>query len=104
MPLTASLVAQKGPLVPSSDVSFKKMSTGQASYEAGVSTTLNYSVKNISNQLFEVGFTFFFRHLGNLAERDSILPCRFLANVTSLLLKKGSFACSYPLSRQSQAG
>jgi hypothetical protein len=44
----APLVAQRETFVPSSDVSFK-ISTEQASYKAGESITLKYSVKNISN-------------------------------------------------------
>jgi len=44
----APLVAQRQTFVPSSDVSFK-ISAEQASYKAGESITLKYSVKNISN-------------------------------------------------------
>jgi hypothetical protein len=46
--LIAPLVAQRETFVPSSDVSFK-ISTERASYKAGESITLKYSVKNISN-------------------------------------------------------
>jgi hypothetical protein len=44
----APLVAQRETFVPPSDVSFK-ISAEQASYKAGDSITLKYSVKNISN-------------------------------------------------------
>jgi hypothetical protein len=44
----APLVAQRETFVPPSDVLFK-ISTEQASYRAGESITLKYSVKNISN-------------------------------------------------------